>query len=223
MNVGILLSYTDITMESASECLGKAILVMHPVPEYEEINLYASATYLQSRGAIMSVMLGEDNETIDDKSRVTVELAAKTFDVIRSVRASRRHRFMFSRWNLGADTLELEASSGVMAALGLVLHAFWTDPDPEVGMMEAANDVLRGAIWVIHQGFSDVEFSAIKMFASVTYFQTLNTVRSVSYFGSSVHHLDREHVADMCYATAFVAMRTMAFITCVKSDNSISV
>ena len=81
--------------------------------------------------------------------------------------------------------------------------------------MGAASAALRQAILVIHHGFCDTEFIAIKLYASITYTQTLNTFRSVSYFGDSYYDDDKEFVGDMCYATGMLARRTLAFIWCV--------
>ena len=126
-----------------------------------------------------------------------------------------RDRITLSRWRVGTDTQGVEAASGIMSALGFILQTFWSDPDPEVTMMGLAAAALRQAIWAIHHGFSDPEFSAINTYAGVTYAQALNTVRSVYYFGDSDDDEDKEFVGDMCYTTGMLARRTLALVWCV--------
>ena len=74
-------------MERASENLGKAVLALRPLPEYAAIDLYASATYIQSREAIMSILHAgdhrNDKECVDQNCNTTAKLAMRTSDIIR--------------------------------------------------------------------------------------------------------------------------------------------
>ena len=70
-------------MERASEMLRHAVLTLRSLPEYVEIDLYACATYVQSREAIMSIVHHHSKESVDDNCNATADLAMRTLDVIR--------------------------------------------------------------------------------------------------------------------------------------------
>ena len=77
LNLQVALKRTQMD-ERASEMLGQAVLALHPLLKYAEIDLYASATNVQSQDAIMYIFHVGGKESIDDSCSAISKLDRPT-------------------------------------------------------------------------------------------------------------------------------------------------